>query len=274
LIKAMMPDATPAQIRSFLLTTVRAFPTLSVCASGGQFAGQCGVGLLDAGNAAVKVGPDAIPASVAGSDQVVAPGATVTLNGSGSTAFFTKTITSYQWTQTGGTPQVTLANANMAVATFTAPSTGALTFNLHVTDSLGKSGNDGVVVRVNNPPTLAAPPAAQAIVSGTPVSFTVSGSDPDGDSLTYVATTGSTVPVTALAPNGIFIWNTAGVPAGTYVLAYFATDGYAQSATQTVAIAVAPAPASDGGGGGALPPLQLLLFAALLLATRIRHRER
>jgi hypothetical protein len=258
LVKAMNPAATPAQIRSYLLSTVRAFPAGSVCASGGQFVGQCGAGLLDAGYAG------AIPASVAGSDQMVTPGAAVTLDGSGSTALFNKTITAYQWTQTGGTPQVALANANTAVATFTAPSTGALTFNLHVTDSSGKSGDDSVVVRVNNPPTLAAPPAAQAIVSGTPVAFTVSGSDPDGDSLTYVATTGSTVPVTALAPNGVFIWNTAGVPAGTYVLAYFATDGFAQSATQTVAIAVAPAPASDGGGGGALPPLQLLLLAALI----------
>ena len=274
LIKAMVPDATPADIRSYLLTTVRAFPAGSVCAPSGKFVGQCGTGLLDAGNATTAVGPNAIPTSVAGGNQVIAPGATVMLNGSGSKAYFSKAITSYQWTQVGGTPVVALANPNTAVASFTAPSTGALTFMLRVTDSAGKSGDDNTVVRVNSAPTLAAPPPAQVAASGGVVSFSVSATDPDGDMLTYVATTGSTVPVTALAPSGQFVWNTTGVPAGTYALAYFATDGFAQSATQTVSIAVVGAApvASSGGGGGALPALPLLLLGALLLVPSIRTR--
>ena len=145
---------------------------------------------------------------------------------------------------------------------------------LRVTDSAGKSGDDNTVVRVNSAPTLAAPPPAQVAASGGVVSFSVSATDPDGDMLTYVATTGSTVPVTALAPSGQFVWNTTGVPAGTYALAYFATDGFAQSATQTVSIAVVGAApvASSGGGGGALPALQLLLLGALLLVPSIRTR--
>ena len=124
LLKSFVPDATPAQISSYLLTNVRAYPAGSVCAAGGTFAGQCGTGLLDAEKALTAAGPLASPASVAGTDQVVAPGATVTLNGSASKAYASKTITSYQWTQTGGTPTVTLATPTAATTTFTAPATG------------------------------------------------------------------------------------------------------------------------------------------------------
>jgi hypothetical protein len=67
LIKSFAPDATPAEISSFLLNSlsVRPYPAGSVCATGGVFAGQCGVGLLDAEKALSAVGPLALPASVA-----------------------------------------------------------------------------------------------------------------------------------------------------------------------------------------------------------------
>jgi serine protease len=51
LIKSILPNATPAQIRDLLVTTVRPYPAGSACATGGAFAGQCGVGLLDAASA-------------------------------------------------------------------------------------------------------------------------------------------------------------------------------------------------------------------------------
>jgi hypothetical protein len=113
------------------------------------------------------------------------------------------------------------------------------------------------------------------------LSFLVTGTDPDNDTLTFAATSASTVPMSALQPNGQFSWNTTGVAAGTYQLVYFATDGVAQSATQTVTITLAAAsvppggaPAPTGGGGnGALPLPQLLLLGALLLAARIKRRE-
>ena len=87
LLKSLVPDATPAQISSYLRTNVRAYPAGSVCALGGTFAGQCGTGLLDAEKALTAAGPLASPASVAGADQVVAPGVTVTLNGTASKAY-------------------------------------------------------------------------------------------------------------------------------------------------------------------------------------------
>ena len=278
LLKSLVPEATPAQISSYLLTNVRAYPAGSVCAAGGTFAGQCGTGLLDAEKALTAAGPLASPASVAGTDQVVAPGATVTLDGTASKAFASKTITSYQWTQTGGTPTVTLATPTAATTTFTAPATGSLTFRLRVTDSTTKVGDDSVVVRVNNAPTVV-DTADQTVPVGTVVAFTVTGSDLDGDALTYVAGSSSTVPLTALAPTGQFTWNTAGAAPGTYTLTYFATDSYsAQSTSQTMTITLTPGasaanPPSSGGGGGALPLLPMLLLVALLGAPAVRQRK-
>ncbi|MDZ7796052.1 MAG: PKD domain-containing protein [Candidatus Marinimicrobia bacterium] len=73
------------------------------------------------------------PVANAGGNQMVATGATVTLDGSGSSDP-DNNIDTYQWTQFSG-PTVSLSNANSATATFTAPSTDAdLSFELLVTD--------------------------------------------------------------------------------------------------------------------------------------------
>jgi hypothetical protein len=183
-----------------------------------------------------------------------------------------KTIVAYEWTQTAGAT-VSLTTPNAARATFTAPANGTLTFRLRVTDSAGKTGDDFVSVRVNSPPTLAAAPPPQAVPVGTMVSFTVSGSDADGDALTFVATAPTSVPPTALSPGGQFAWNSAGFPPGTYVLSYYATDGMAESPTQSVTITLNAANLGGGGGGGAVAWLQLLLLAALLVAPAIRQRK-
>jgi hypothetical protein len=275
LLKSMVPDATPAQIRSYLLNNVRAYPTGSVCATGGTFAGQCGTGLLDAERALLAAGPLASPTAAAGDDKVAAPATSVTLAGSAK-AYGNKTITKYEWTQTGGTPTVTLSMPNAATTSFTAPATGVLTFRLQVTDSGGKVAEDSVVVRVNSAPVVATVPA-QTVASGSIVSFSVTGSDVDGNSLTFVAASSSTVPLAALTSSGQFTWNTLGVPAGSYQLVYFADDGFAQSATQTVTITVtgsSAANAPSSGGGGALPLGLLLLLAAPFISPAVRNRQR
>jgi K319-like protein len=90
--------------------------------------------------------------SFAGADQQVLQGATVTLDGGGSTG----PITGYHWTQTAG-PNVTLTGADAKTATFTAPSVAqdtTLTFELKV-DGPGSPAPNSVDVTV-----LAAAPAS------------------------------------------------------------------------------------------------------------------
>ncbi len=137
------------------------------------------------------------PTAVAGPDQVVAAGVTVTLDGSASTDT-DGTITGYQWSQTGG-PGVTLSNANTAVATFTAPAAPAtLTFELEVTDDDSSTGTDTIEVRVNAPPTASAG-ADQSVDEQSTVNLTAVGSsDVDGSiaSYSWTQTAGTTVTLT------------------------------------------------------------------------------
>src|SRR4029450_8912065 len=110
-------------------------------------------------SAVEAVGVNGIPMANAGPDQVVAPGATVTLTGTG-TAFPTKTVHAAQCTQTGGA-NVTLGSANTATATFTAPASGSMVFRLRVTDDQNKTADDLMVGRVNKAPGLGGGPAAR-----------------------------------------------------------------------------------------------------------------
>jgi non-ribosomal peptide synthetase component F len=127
----------------------------------------------------------------------------------------------------------TLATPNAVVTTFTAPATGNLTFRLTVTDDTGKIGQDTVSVRVNSAPVLGAV-ANQTATSGDVLSFTVTATDADNDSITFAATNASTAPMSALGPTGQFTWNTAGVAAGNY------TTGEIQGYSGAYSIAADP----------------------------------
>ncbi len=97
----------------------------------------------------------------AGPDQTVAPGTTVTLNGSNSTDQGGAGIASYLWTQVDGN-LVSLSNPSDAQTTFTAPqvrSGDALTFQLTVTDRNGLQATDTCIV---NATSGSQAPSAQA----------------------------------------------------------------------------------------------------------------
>ena len=87
----------------------------------------------------------------AGSDQNVCEDKTVTLDGTGSTIPTGTTVT-YEWTQTGGTPEVTITDSDKEQATFTAPGVGpggaALTFQLKITNNAGQESTDTCTVNV------------------------------------------------------------------------------------------------------------------------------
>jgi hypothetical protein len=86
------------------------------------------------------------PIASAGAAQTVASGATVTLDGSGSSDPNNNPLT-YQWTQTAG-PAVTLSSATAAKPTFTAPASGTLTFQLVVNNGTQNSAPSSVNVTV------------------------------------------------------------------------------------------------------------------------------
>ncbi|RCS58337.1 S8 family peptidase [Parvibium lacunae] len=278
LIKSVLPNASPAQVLSLLQSNARPHPAGTFCAPGGANANNCGSGLLDASASLTQANSlTPPPTASAGGNQVVAPGGTVTLSAAASAGNAGKTISSYQWTQTSGTA-VTLSSTTAASPTFTAPGTGTYGFRVTVTDSYGFTAQATTSVRVNSAPSPAAT-ATQTVNVGNTLSFTVSATDVDGDTVTYVDTAkpaGSVFNTTT----GAFSWNTTGVTAGSYTLSYYATDGTANSATQTVNITVNPAgtPApsagggSSGGGGGSLSWETLL--AMLVLAAMVRFMIR
>ena len=131
------------------------------------------------------------PVANAGSDQTVAPRATVTLNGSGSDP--EGQTLRYQWRQTGGTT-VQLSNATAARPTFTAPAVTSgsttLTFSLTVTDSQNASASDSSQVVVTssatNQPPVAEAGSNQIVASRSLVTLNGSStSDPEKQPLTY-----------------------------------------------------------------------------------------
>ncbi len=96
----------------------------------------------------------ATPVADAGADLAADPGEAVTLDGSGSSDPDGDTL-SFAWSQTSG-EAVTLSDADMARATFTAPeTTGDLAFRLTVTDPGGLSASAAVTVTVRDPHTAA-----------------------------------------------------------------------------------------------------------------------
>ncbi|HQQ26947.1 MAG TPA: PKD domain-containing protein [Syntrophales bacterium] len=95
------------------------------------------------------------PTANAGADQSVLTGATVTLNGTGSSDPEGGALT-YAWTQLSGT-EVTLSDPAAVSPTFTAPDeAGTLVFQLTVTDGYQASDTDTVTITVSVPSASAA----------------------------------------------------------------------------------------------------------------------
>lgn len=115
-------------------------------------------GLSDTARAAVTVRdttvpppPDQAPVARAGADQAASSGQTVTLDGAASSD--AEGPLTFSWTQADG-PEVTIRNADRAIASFTAPAVTALAnvrLLLAVRDSAGQSAVDEIVVAVVPP---------------------------------------------------------------------------------------------------------------------------
>lgn len=129
------------------------------------------------------------PTANAGPDQTAAPGAGVTLTGSGADP--NGDALTYAWSQVSG-PAVSLGGASSPTASFTAPSVFAdttLVFRLTVNDGKGGVASDDVTVLVHvstpvNHPPVANAGADQTVAPGATVTLRCGSSDPDGDVLT------------------------------------------------------------------------------------------
>ena len=138
LIKSAVPAATPAQIKSALVTSVRPFPDLSLCAPGREYAGRCGSGMLDATRALQAAGPPVV---------VTAPAAvTVAVGATASFAIEAIGVVSYQWIRNG----VNISGATGP--TYTTPALAAtdnnVAFAVNMSNSFGNTTSPPAVLTV------------------------------------------------------------------------------------------------------------------------------
>ena len=123
------------------------------------------------------------PVADAGPDHVIAPGITVTLNGSDSYDP-DGTISSVLWEQVSGATQVSLTAPNELVTAFTTPSHAGevLTFQLTVTDNDVLAASDIMTITVNTPEAPVADAGLdQSVTEGETVTLVgLNSHDPDG----------------------------------------------------------------------------------------------
>ncbi len=190
------------------------------------------------------------PIAYAGEDQLVSEDSLVVLDGSGSDDPDACDDLSYAWTQTAGTT-VTLSDDTAAQLTFDAPAvTGALSFELVVSDGEASSAVDAVTINVdsNVPPNTDAGDDASF---GKEEQVTLDGNDTfdaDGDALTtlWTQTAGTTVTLSdASVLQPIY---TSGCESGVWTFELEADDGTA-STTDSVDITITNRiPQADAGG--------------------------
>ena len=153
LIKSMLPNASPAAIRNYLVTTVRPHPVGGACALAppAGFMGQCGPGLLDA-NAAVRA------AALSASPVVLAqPQNTSAFEGQ--TATFSVDATganplTYQWRR-NGIPIPGATSESYTTPTLTVAADNGSTYSVVVTNTVGSGTSLAATLTVSVQP---APP--------------------------------------------------------------------------------------------------------------------
>ncbi|MDO5692141.1 MAG: S8 family serine peptidase [Pseudomonadota bacterium] len=163
LMLSVNPNLTPPEIISRIQSSARPFPNVPgypTCRVGAPASSacnctreSCGPGLLDADRALQLAYSPAV--TIAPVNGTVAPGATVTLDGRGSTPLQGTSIVSYQWSQVSGPSPAELGTTSGPTLTVTLPVStyGDWVFRLLVTDSAGRSADNYVTVSTGPNPS-------------------------------------------------------------------------------------------------------------------------
>ncbi len=291
LMLSVNPSLTPAQIKSELRSSVRAFPTTStdptvlVCQAPSTTAQNtecicttttCGAGLLDA-SAAVAAAVAArstplptIPLSSTTADATV--GTSVTLDGSGTQAPAGRTIAAYAWTIQSGTGASFSGSVTGPTATLVTSAAGTVVVTLTVTDSLGGTTSASTSINIAAGPTATISPSATSVNAGAAVTLDGSSSAASGGrslvSYQWSITSGSSIASLNATSGSSVTLSTTGVGSVTVMLTV--TDGAGATASTTTTISVNAAPASGGGGGALGLGWLLAMVAAVLAVSRTR----
>jgi len=185
------------------------------------------------------------PTANAGNEQTVLESTEVTLNGNGFDS--DGSVDSFLWTQISG-PSVSLANENNATTTFDAPtvdSNTTLIFRLTVTDNASDSTTSDVTINILDKESNNLAPTAnagddQTIIESLTVDLNGSGSDTDGNIVSFEWKQTSGPSVTLDNPNTAFTSFQAPNVDGDSILIFELTvvDNIGASATDSITVNV------------------------------------
>ena len=197
------------------------------------------------------------PLANAGAPQTVGEQVPVTLSAAGSSDPNNDPLT-FTWTQTGG-PAVSLTGAATGQPGFTSPTVLAdtvLTFSVAVSDGASTTTATTTVTVVNdvNEAPTADAGAPQTVGGGVLVTLTGSGSDPNGDAITFAWTQSGGEPVTLSGATTATPTLTTPSVAGPLTFTLVVTDSLAAAslpATTTVSVVIGAsgAPSANAGPG-------------------------
>ena len=306
------PALTPAEVRSFMRSSARPFPTTGGAAGTVQCVAPaaigtpqtdqgecycttttCGAGMLDAGAAVTAVVASAgLQARIGVAPAAPQANQQVTLSAASSTAQTGRSIISYQWTlTTGGGIVNSLAGAtNTATVLATPTAAGTFGVSLTVVDSAGSQSTSTSSITVSPVGGVTPPaPTVRAQIGFTPTSpqpnqvVSFSAAESTGSVVSYRWTLTNGGGIVSSLTGASDRYSSVAIPAaatpattGTFVVSLTVTDSAGvQSTVSSSVVVVAPGTSEGGGGGGgALGGGWLLILGMAVLALRTTASQR